>query len=207
VPPFGRERLEAVPGHDLAQLGAVREDLGRQIVEVVSRTRREVVVAGRHRQLLAGFQIDEREIDGRAAVVARALLRIGDVVGVLDRLPHLHGHAVGAVGVEDLHGQALGREVAIDVDERLRRRRAEERLRHRVELLVHEVVRRGVAEVEGDAERREVDHLSRVDLPRDVRAGRAGDERDEQEQPFHAAMISIRARRPRKLRTQNANAE
>jgi len=41
---------------------------------------REIVVRRRHRQLRARAALDEREIDGRAAIVPRALCRIGDEV-------------------------------------------------------------------------------------------------------------------------------
>ena len=82
----------------------------------------------------------------------------GDEVGILDRLPHHLGDRVRAVTVEDLHAEVLGGEVALNARERASGGSAEVDLRDRVELLVHEVVRRGVADVDADAgDRADVD--------------------------------------------------
>src|SRR5687767_16033986 len=70
MPPFGRERFEAVPGHHLAKNGAIRAHIVGQILECVRGPRSEVVVRSGHGQFPAGFQIDQREIDSRTAIVS-----------------------------------------------------------------------------------------------------------------------------------------
>jgi hypothetical protein len=70
MPPFGWERLEAVLHHHLAQQRTIRERIRRQFGERMRRALGEVVVCRRHRCFSATAQIDQREIDRRAAIVA-----------------------------------------------------------------------------------------------------------------------------------------
>ena len=56
--------------HHLAQDSAVGDGFGREVVEILPRPRREVIVRSRHGQLGAAAQVDEGEVHRRAAVVA-----------------------------------------------------------------------------------------------------------------------------------------
>ena len=91
------------------------------------------------------------DVDGGAAVVARALGRIGDVARVGHERPHLLLHRQRAVAVVGDEAEAARGELARDVGEAARDRVLQEAARARVEPLVREVARGGVADVEAQA--------------------------------------------------------
>lgn len=78
----------------------------------------EFVVDGRHLDGLAGLQIVQSDIDGAAAVVARALGGVGDVVALVFRggVPEDFGDEPGAVGVVDEESVAVGAETAVGAE-------------------------------------------------------------------------------------------
>src|SRR5688500_13082641 len=150
VPPLGRVGREAFGLHRGAQQVAEASLLGLAARVVDVRALRHLVVLAGHRDLPAGLEVVEREVNRAAAVVARALRGVGDellLVGGRD-LPEEFGDRPRAVAVEDGEAVALLPERARRTDERLGGRALEEGARLCVDGATREVVRRRVAHVE-----------------------------------------------------------
>ncbi len=145
VPPLRGQAREAGLRHgrgERARLGA----RGTLQCALAVGGRGEVVELRRQRDRLA-ILVDEREVDGGAAIVARARLRVGDVPGVVDAVPeHLldRQRAVAVpheqAPVPGLQERGRGGEPLDDGAPQLAHRR-------RVEHLARDVVRRRVPQV------------------------------------------------------------
>src|SRR5262245_1526986 len=111
-----------------------------------------LVVEPDHLGRRPGREVEEREVDRAAAVVARALARVGDEDALRGgrRLPEHLGHVPGPVGVVDEQAVALLGESMVRAHQRLGRRALQEGARRLVDRRLQEVVRRGVAHVEPD---------------------------------------------------------
>ena len=103
-------------------------------------------------------EIVERDVRRRAAIVARALARIGDedVLVFGRRVPEHLRHVPRPIAVVHEDAIALRLQKAMRAHERLGRRALQKRARLRIELRSEEIVRRRVAhlEMDGAVERR-----------------------------------------------------
>ena len=152
MPPLGGVDAEPLGLHRGAQQVAHAALLGGPARVVAVRPLGEVVVGAGHLDLFARLEIVEGEIDGAAAVVARALRRISDELLLVRRrdLPEELRHGPGAVAVEDQEAESLRAQLTADAQEGLSRRPLQEGARLRVDPSAREVVLRRVAYVELD---------------------------------------------------------
>jgi hypothetical protein len=140
------------------------------------RALREVVVVGRHLELSA-VAIDQREIDGGAAVVLGALHgatggvldRLSDVAIVRDQLPELLLHRERPVAVPHLEAETGGAQAGLDPRQPLGGVAPEQAARHRIDHYLGEVLLARVPHVDRDRriDGRDVDQIVRF-------AGRRG---------------------------------
>src|SRR5215213_9524803 len=103
VPPLFLVDGEAFGLHRGAEQVAQPPLLGRAARVADVRALRHLVVLAGHRDLSAGLQVVEREVDGAAPVVARALRGVGDELLLVGgrNVPEDFGDRPGAVAVED----------------------------------------------------------------------------------------------------------
>src|SRR2546423_15456143 len=152
VPPFGLVDGEALGLHRGAQGVAKPTLFGSAARERDVRALAHLVELAGHRDLAPRLQVVEREVNGAAAVVARAF------GGVCDELLFVGGRQVpeefryrpGAVAVEDREAVALTAERAADANECFGGGALEEGACFGVDGAAREVVRGGVAYVELD---------------------------------------------------------
>src|SRR5947209_15566618 len=149
VPPLRLVDGEALGLHRGAQDVAQPTLFGRAARVRDVRALGHLVELAGHRDLAARLQVVEREVNGAAAVVARAFGGVCDELLLVGgrQVPEELRHRPGAVAVEDREAVALFAESAADANESLGGGALEEGACFGVDGAAREVVRGGVAYV------------------------------------------------------------
>ena len=170
VPPLGLVHGEAFALHRLPQQFTMFAFGGLATRVVGIRTRGHLVIDARHRHGLARAQLVEREIDGAATIVSRALGGIGNEFSERRRrrFPEDLRDPPRAIGIVNQQPIALTRERAVDAQECFSCGPLQVCGRPRVDRRAQEVVGGRVTNVELDRriELRELDQIDAAELTR-----------------------------------------
>src|SRR5574341_726355 len=110
-----------------------------------------VITAG-HFDLFASAQVEERQINRAAAIVARALFRIGDELSLFRRrrVPEDFGHRPRAITVEDQQAITFFAQLAVSANQGFGSGTLQKGAGFFVNGATEEIVRRGVTDFEFD---------------------------------------------------------
>src|SRR5215467_8141688 len=168
VPPLEIVNREALTLHGAAQQLTMPPGERRAAGIIRIRARGHLIIEAHHLGRLPGFQVVQGQVDRAPAVVARALSGIRDEDAFVGwrAVPKHFCDIPGAVGIVDQQAVAHGVQLLMGAQQRFRGGALHESLRLPIKDSAHEIVGRGVADIEldGGIERRKLYQIGLAEI-------------------------------------------
>ncbi len=153
MPPFGWQTFKAILNHHTFEQVTIHERVRGSVGAVAVGGFGEGIEWTWHLNF-SPVSVDEGQIHGGAAVVARTSLRIGDVAGMRINLPHLPLHRERPIPIIHFQTKPHRSQFRFHSCQLLSRGTAQKTFRRGIELLSGEVVRRCVTDIDSNTRHR-----------------------------------------------------